>query len=60
MDEFTGYIKIYQVKNNKVSWRYHGKITKSQSWKLFQRIKDEYDCVVFYDISQNEFLKNKG
>lgn len=60
MDEFTGYVKIYLVKNNKVSWQYHGKITKSQSWKLFQQVKDEYDCVVFYDISKQDYLKKQG
>lgn len=60
MDEFTGYIKIYQVKNNKVSWKYHGKITKKQSWDIFNKIKEDYDCIVFYDISKEEYLKKQG
>lgn len=58
MDEFTGYVKIYLVKNNKVSWQYHGKITKSQSWNLFKGLKEDYDCIVFYDISREEFLEH--
>jgi hypothetical protein len=58
MDEFTGYIKIYKVKNNKVSWKYHGKITKKQSWNIFKELKEHYDCIVFYDISREEFLEH--
>ena len=58
MDKFTGYIKIYLVQGNEVSWQYHGKITNKQSWTLFKGLKEDYDCIVFYDISKEEFIKN--
>lgn len=58
MDEFTGYVKIYLVKGDDISWRYHGKITKKQSWDIFKELKEEYDCIVFYDISKEEFLEH--
>ena len=58
IDEFTGYVKIYLVEGDEVSWRYHGKITKKQSWDLFKELKEDYDCIVFYDISKEEFLEH--
>lgn len=58
MDEFTGYIKVYLVEGDDISWKYYGKITKKQSWDLFNQIKEDYDCIVFYDIPKEEFLKN--
>jgi hypothetical protein len=44
------------VQGDEVSWKYHGKITKKQSWNLFKELKEDYDCIVFYDISKKEFL----
>ncbi|OUU18310.1 MAG: hypothetical protein CBC05_02700 [Crocinitomicaceae bacterium TMED45] len=58
MDEFTGYVKIYLVEGTDVSWKYFGKISKRQSWNLFKELKEDYDCIVFYDISKQEFLEN--
>ena len=60
IDEFTGYVKIYLVEDDEVSWRYHGKITKKQSWNLFEELKEDYDCIVFYEnfIYHLIFLKN--
>lgn len=57
-EKFTGYVKIYLVDGDEVDWQYHGKITKKQSWDLFNKIKEDHDCIVFYDISRKEFLEH--
>ena len=57
-EKFTGYVKIYLVDGNKVDWQYYGKITKKKSWDLFKELKEQYDCIVFDDISREEFLEH--
>lgn len=57
-EKFTGYVKIYLVDGDEVDWQYYGKITKKQSWNIFKELKEHYDCIVFYDISREEFLEH--
>jgi hypothetical protein len=58
LDRFTGYVKVYLVRGNKASYKYYGKINKKQENEEFKKLAEQYDCVVFYNISKEEFLDN--